>query len=110
MCVPYLPAGQGDEMSFCHPVHVSVRCNRFVVGLGGYPLLQWAKGIYRRVVCEVFVLRILSLSLGCDYFYSIALNIDTTPLLFHMNIWHCCLELRVYVMALLFYNTTPVNG
>ena len=27
-----------------------------------------------------------------------------------MNIWHCCLELRVYVMALLFYNTTPVNG
>ena len=51
-------------MPFSHTVHVSIRCNRTLAGLGSYTVLQWAEGIYQGTVCEVFVLRILSIALG----------------------------------------------
>lgn len=88
MCVPYLSARQGDEMPFSHPVHVPVRCNRFVVGLGCYTVLQWAEGIYQGTVCEVFVLRILSIALGFIVYCKVKLG-KLPPLAYSIiTIWH----------------------
>jgi len=39
MRVPLLPAGQGDEMPFSHPVNVPIWCSRALVGAVCYPLL-----------------------------------------------------------------------
>lgn len=62
MRVPLLPAGQGDEMPFSYPVHVPVWCSRALAGAGRHPVLQWRARIYKRAVCEIFMLRILSVT------------------------------------------------
>lgn len=75
MYILLLSIGQGDEMPFSHSDHVPVWCGRTLFGAGSHPVLQWRTRIYKRTVCEVFVLRILSLAPALYmYFHQLSTN------------------------------------
>ena len=77
LCVLYLSDEQRDKKPFSHPFHVLVRCDWALVGISCHPLLQWTARFYQWTVCEVFVLRILSLALLWDIMHSMIFCYET---------------------------------